>query len=606
MSRRVLLIVALITLALLATAIAPWTLSSGGVVSSVAQQLRKGYGLSLDVRGRSTIAILPIPRVKFEDVTLATSDGAARVEGGRLRGELRLLPLLYGRIELAEVGISDAKIALAPDKVRQFDLGRTLAALERNEAGASRIRRLIITSSSVKWSDGRDASAENVNLVLNWPGAKEQVELVAWGTWRGERVEIARAATTPAILASGRPTPFTIALATGSVKLTATGEAELGTDPRVTGQMVVDAQSVRDFTRWSGVDLPLGSLMQTLSIEGDFLADRRRLSWPSVIVKLGQDKLDGTLALRVDGDRPVVNGTLAADRLDLSDFFAPFAQARTSSGLWSGEDIGLLHTTGGDLDLRLSATDAKIGRFHLTDMAASILVRPGRIEASLGRANLRKGTLKGRLALTAAGGATEVKAQGSFDHLDLAGVLFDLNTPRWITGQAQGQFAIEGTGETVADLVRQSHGRTTLSVRKGDLIGLSLDEAMRRVEKQPLAASLEWKGGRTAFDQATVTLNIVGGVGDITEGILSTPTMRTSIDGRVSLIDRSVTLRANVSPATVGTNVAPLIVFDVHGGWDDVAVIPDVRALIERSGAAKPLFGLERAAPSARGALASP
>jgi AsmA protein len=35
-------------------------------------------------------------------------------------------------------------------------------------------------------------------------------------------------------------------------------------------------------------------------------------------------------------------------------------------------------------------------------------------------------------------------------------------------------------------------------------------------------------------------------------------------------------------------------VFDVSGAWDNVTVTPDARSLIERSGAAKPLFGPER------------
>jgi AsmA protein len=50
-----------------------------------------------------------------------------------------------------------------------------------------------------------------------------------------------------------------------------------------------------------------------------------------------------------------------------------------------------------------------------------------------------------------------------------------------------------------------------------------------------------------------------------------------------------------------------VIVLDVIGGWDDIAIIPDARSLIERSGAAKPLFGAERLIPPvSRGASAVP
>ena len=111
--------------------------------------------------------------------------------------------------------------------------------------------------------------------------------------------------------------------------------------PRITGESTVKAGSVRDFTRWSGLDLPFGSLLRAVSVNGDFSMDRRRLSWPAVVVTLGSDKLEGTMGVRFDTERPVITGTLAADTLNLSDLFAPFSQARTSSGAWSEESIDL-------------------------------------------------------------------------------------------------------------------------------------------------------------------------------------------------------------------------------------------------------------------------
>jgi AsmA protein len=348
------------------------------------------------------------------------------------------------------------------------------------------------------------------------------------------------------------------------------------------------------------VSLPLGTLVRGFSIEGEFSADRRRLTWPEVTVKLGNDELDGTLSVRFEDSRPAVTGTLAAESLDLSEVFGPFMQARTASGLWSGEDVSLAQAASGDLDLRLSATEARIGRLNLSDMAASVLVRRDRIEASLGRAELNEGTLKGRLQLTGAGKLTDVKAQATFEGVELAPTLADFGEPRWITGTAQGQFVLEASGRTVVDLVRRAYGRAAVTVKGGELIGIGLDSTLRRLEKQPLSASLEWKGGRTAFERAAVALNIGAGVAEITEGTLSAATMRTALEGSISLVDRSVTLRAHVSPALAESDPEPLIAFDVTGGWDDIAIIPDARAFIERSRAAKPLFGLDRIAPAAR------
>ncbi|MEV5407187.1 AsmA-like C-terminal region-containing protein, partial [Streptomyces albidoflavus] len=308
-------------------------------------------------------------------------------------------------------------------------------------------------------------------------------------------------------------------------------------------------------------------------------------------VALGNDRLDGTLSVRFDTERPVIAGTLAADKLDLSDFVVPFTQTKTLSGNWNEEPINLSRMTGGDLDIRLSATKAKLGLLTFEDMAASILVKPGHIEASLGRATFHDGTLKGRFSLAQIDGKPELKSQATFDRVDLSSFLNVIGEPRWIAGQAQGQIQVEAAGTTVAEIVRGSHGRAAVNIKRGELIGIGLNDVMKRIEKRPLAASLDWRGGRTAFDLAQVSLAVGSGVGEIVDGRLIAPELRTTLKGQVSLADRTLNIKALVDPATPVPNASPLIVFDIDGGWDSVVITPDVKSLILRSGAAKPLFG---------------
>jgi AsmA protein len=470
------------------------------------------------------------------------------------------------------------------------------------------VRRVRLVNASLRFAGGA-APVEAATLTLDWPDAAGPLQGTGVLVWNGETVEVTRVSIHPGALAAGRLSPVVAALDAPSARLTVAGEIQPGPEPRLTGHSTVEAHSVRDLSRWAGVALPLGNLLHAAAIEGDFTADRRRISWPSVLVTFGADRLEGTLGLRFDGERPTVTGTLAAGRLDLSDLMAPFGQARTPSGLWSGDEISLLPATGGDLDLRVSASDARIGGVGLGEMAASIMVRPGRVEAAIGRASLNGGTLKGRLALAAIeGGGLDLKLQGTFAGVDLGAFLADARRPRWINGSAQGQFALEGIGATPADIIRQSHGRTSISVKGGELVGIALNDALRRLEKRPLLAFLDWRGGRTPFDEAHVHLNIGAGLGEITEGAVTAPKLRANLQGRVSLIDRDVAMRAHVDAVPAEPNAASYVVLDVLGGWDAVSVVPDARSLIERSGAAKPLFGRERLeGPAAtRGAEASP
>jgi len=593
MSRRIVFLIALIAFAVIAAAAAPWTFRENGLSSALTIHMKERYGLDLTVEGRSTFAVLPIPRVKFEDVTIRFPNQALTARGGTLRGEIRVLPLLFGRVELSDFDLSDSKITASAQALQEVKW----AEVFKSRTSATHARRLILNRSTIRWTDLRNADLNIAELVVRWVGENEPLTAYGHAVWRDERVVLEEASVHPDRLVSGAISPVALAISAPTARLDLKGEAQLGANPGLTGEGAIEASSVRTFTRWSGVKLPFGSLIQAFSIKGDFSLDRRRLSWPSVAVTLGGDKLEGTMAVRFDTARPVITGTLAADDLNLADLFVPFSQARTPSGSWSEENLDLAHVTGGDLDLRFSAASARLGRLRVEDMAASVLVRPGEIEASIGRAGFHNGSLKGRLSLATVDGKTEFKSQGTFAGVDIAPFLSSIGEPRWITGRAQGSFSFEGKGQNTVEVIQRAQGRSTITVRKGELVGIALGDALKRVEKHPLLASLNWKGGRTPFQEAQAQIVVQDGIGEVTEGRLTSEDVTAELKGQVLMVDRTLNLRAEVSAANAKS--VPAIAFDIDGGWDNVSVMPNARSLIERSGAAKPLLPADRVLPNA-------
>jgi AsmA protein len=209
----------------------------------------------------------------------------------------------------------------------------------------------------------------------------------------------------------------------------------------------------------------------------------------------------------------------------------------------------------------------------------------------LGRGTYHEGALKGRLLLNSVAEGTELRLQGAFDELDVASFVRATGQGRWIQGPGLGQFLIEARGHTPAEMVRNAAGRGSLTIKDGELLGVGLGDAIRRVEKRPLAASLNWKGGRTPFEQANVQFSLAGGIAEISDSRLTAPGLVTSLHGTLSLVDQQLDLKADVSPSPVGPWPGPALIFDLTGRWQNVVVSPDARSLIERSGAAKPLFG---------------
>jgi AsmA protein len=75
--------------------------------------------------------------------------------------------------------------------------------------------------------------------------------------------------------------------------------------------------------------------------------------------------------------------------------------------------------------------------------------------------------------------------------------------------------------------------------------------------------------------------------------------------GQVLLVDRTLQVTAGITPVDTPAGQSPALTFDVTGDWDNVAVTPHVRSLIERSGAAKPLFPSQRVPAGEQGPQAT-
>jgi AsmA protein len=576
MWRRVVIAFACGLFLLLAAAIVPWGLSSAAL-SAVSHRFKELYGLELSVAGRATIAILPVPRVKFRDFTLTTSDAVIVARGGFIRGEFHVLPALAGRLELSEIAIANAVIDVEADGE-----GGSLwkAALDKlrepvgTQRGHGSVRRLVLDGTHVRFLDRRTGSAaqlSELSLVAHLPAAGKPFEVSGSATWKGETVTLAAVSVRPGALALGRSSRLNVQLSAPSARLTFAGEASMGDDPRFAGRAAISIPSLRRFSAWSGLHLPFGSVAQALAVEGDVVADRRGASWPAAQVKLGVDRLDGALSARLDAERPVIAGTLAADQLDLTGVFASLFDTGWSPRPWSAAAQGRGPQAAADLDLRLSASNLRIGALRMQDLAANVSATPGRYDISIGRVAASKGVGKGRVVLASTSGGLAIKGQGAFERLDLGALLLEFGRSRWIGGAAQGQFTLEGSGSSAAELMARLQGRGHVTIRQGELVGVGLSDALRRIEKGPSSVPLQWSGGRMAFDQAALDLIFSGGSAYIMDGELTAAGLRAVLQGRVSMMERNVALRADVEnvPAAGG---ASSVAVDVSGPWSGLTI----------------------------------
>jgi AsmA protein len=230
MRRRAVFAIMVFCLVALGAAVAPWTLSSDTVRAAISGRLKELYGLELSVTGRSTIALLPVPRFKFENVTLTTPDGKPVVRGGWLRGELGVLPMFAARLDLSELSLADGIIEVEVDRDGRSSWDMTAARFGdglTTEGARGHIGRLTLKETEFHIRDHRtgfETAVRGVNLVAKWPTAESPLDVAGSLTWHGEPVAFTAASVRPSALAAGRSGHFNLQANAPLARLTLAGD----------------------------------------------------------------------------------------------------------------------------------------------------------------------------------------------------------------------------------------------------------------------------------------------------------------------------------------------------------------------------------------------
>ncbi|MGX5777641.1 AsmA family protein [Methylorubrum zatmanii] len=572
----------------LVAACLPWSIEAPGAARFVSRGLQQSWGVALAAGGRTEIVLLPLPRIVFNDIRLTEgeADGPVLASGGSLSLQLDLAAFLTGRVEVDSLTLDGAEVMLPHAAGDSRWTGATEHLTQRIAGeGGDRFRRIILTHCAVTGRDPRDGtiqSVRNVDLTISWPIWSESLAVTGGATWNGMSTRLTVAGLHPHALLSGGVSPFTAALSWPSGSLVAEGSGSLREGFKAWGTGNLQIRSLPKTLALTGGDLAFSPFVEDLSVEGNFEAASDQILFPNVTVRTGGNLLEGAGSAAFGPGRNTVQATLAAESLNLSPLLGDLLRLAGLGGPSDGADrttrsLDLRPLTGGDLDLRISAGSARIGPVQLADLASSILVREGGIEASLGRAAVQGGVVKGRVTLSAdedEAVLTRVKAQGSFDGLDLGALLIELGQYRWMLGATRGSFALEGAGRDVESLTRSVAGRVALASEDGAIAGLDLADVIHRGGSMAPGA-LARRNGRTPFERAKISLLFADGVGEIVEGSLASRSLSASLHGRINLADRRFQARAELlSRATASADgAAPsATLFEIGGPWDAVSV----------------------------------
>ncbi len=566
------LIMAGVGAAIVTAAVSPWRIADPAAGDAIAAHLAQAMGLNATVSGPITFKLLPRPRIQTGELSIADPDGALLVDAPVLRAEIDVPSLLRGRWSMTTATLIEPTITLDLDRLaarRRPVAGPTIPVAEPWQAQLRVKSGLIRTKSSTAFAD---VIATGIDAAATWPDNRDGVVFSGTSTWRGTTVQFAGSLDSPTRAFTPEGSSGSLQVGSPIFSFAAAGRLSGGTQGRFIGHLAASTPALPRLLR--ALDgFPVAITARRAQISGDIVAKARDLSLSNAQIRLDRSKFEGTLAMRRENGRDLVEGTLATDLLDVDALIGDAAKHEEVRALYRQPLDATAFTT--DVDLRVSASAARIGRLSLGDAAVAALLRAGRLELTLDEAGAYGGLIKARAIANIGQGGLEAHAELSATRVDLGQLSGALSGQHRVGGALTGQAVLDGRGASFSDLVSGLGGHGQVTIDDGRLAGLSLGHMLRRLgQKVPFPA--EHNRQPTTFDRASWGFSVDHGILSIPEGKLTAPGLQMSFGARTALPDGRIDIHA-VAAQTDSSGVpvqgSQRLPFDMRGSWDEPVVM---------------------------------
>jgi len=575
-----------------------WLIDRDAVRLAAERQIRAATGLDLVVNGDVRVSVFPGSSVTLRQVGLKGGGGADEpLTVDELTANLRLLPLLLQRYEIADVTLTQPRIQV----VRGADgrsnwspivetLARTIKPGVDSPVSFSEIRIKDGVLAYVNEARGISETVGGIDLSLAWPSISRSFAATGQFDWRGERVEGSLSIADFVAALSGERSGLKLRAASAPLKFAFDGALANRTSLLMEGTLSADSPSLRNALRWTGQITPGTGGLGRFSLKARTNVVGESVALTNVNIELDGNAAEGVITY-TNNDRRTVQTTLAADALDFTPYVDTVRFLTGGARDWNRQLFDLSGLAATDLDMRLSAAKVTIGATHLGRTAIGANLRNGTLALSIGEAQIYGGILKGSLAVARADAAADVKAQFQFTDVDLAPAASEMFGVSRLSGRGNIGFEIEASGSSPFALAQSLDGSATLEGRDGAIGGMNVEQLLKRLERRPLSGAGSFRSGSTPFDKLNLVIRFNDGIATAEDAQLESPTTRIMLTGTASVPSREYDFKGVASLITA-RDAAPAfqLPFVVQGPWDDPLVFPDPDSLIRRSPASAPLL----------------
>jgi AsmA protein len=636
--------------------VVPFLLPTETYKGQIVERVKSATGRDLALNGPISLSILPSFALTVSDVAFGNAPGASAknmATFGKLQLQVQPIALLSGRLVIDSFVLVDPVIALETDKQGRPNWQFTTAGAgpisapsgpaapakpaPAPAAGAPppakggspldevHLGDVRLVNGTITYQDdrtGQKQRLDKINAKLALPDLASPMQMSGNADWNGKTVSVALDLAQPRQFLSGAKTAVTVNLTAPALKFDFKGTAASAAEVALDGDTALDISSLRELAAWTGGSLPPTSGgLATLKIGGKLALAGARVKLTDAEIALDTIKAKGDLAVDASGQKPVLNGKLDVDKLDLNPYLPPSqpaavaakpaaapgvptpapatapAQAVGGAG-WSDQPIDVSGLKAANADFALTVGGIVFKKITIGKSALTLQLKDSKLAADLTQMELYQGAGRGGVRLD---GAAAVPAfEGNFDltKVEAQPMLRDVMDFDRLSGNANGNVAVTAHGRSQRELIGNLNGKGALSFLNGAVKGINIGALVRN----PVGAIVDpaaQKNEQTDFSEMSGTFTITNGILKNSDLDLKSPLLRVAGAGTVDLPQRTVNYRIEPKLALTGegqggkSNAAGIEVpVVVEGPFDHLTYRPQLDALLKDPKALEGLKGL--------------
>ncbi len=576
-------------------AVLPWVISSAEMRLAVEKALSGDGKLAVSITGEPELQMLPTPRLVLYDVRLPV-DEQQSIHAGTVLSRLDLWSLLFGQIEVAEV-VLERPVLVLSGQIRMDELLAPVLAM------APRAPALKVIDGTIAW---RAPNGYTRTLLGQLNGRIEStlsgngISVSSRFRWRDAPVEASLSIDDLPGFLEGQSSGVNARLSGEGAIVRFRGQAGYDGMLSARGDLSADADSLRKVMEWMHLAVPTQGGFGQMGVTSQLVLEKGSVSLTNTRLSLDGNKVDGGFLVNMTGPKTRIQGTAAADELNLRPYDR--IQLTVNNGQdWNPTPLNLNLLDSFDLDLRFSAGQVSTGTATFTTVAGSAVLDEGKLVLAIGQTSGWGGMLRGTATLSPRWSGASLNQRGlsmqveaECTNITLEQALGDLVDFTRFEGMGSLSFRLQGEGRSIAGIAQDLSGTLNLSSNGGYLSGFDVARVLRRIERRPLTGSTDPHGGRTPFQKLQTKAEIRNGIAALNMLELSGNQVQLSMVGRISIKTRMLDLHGLASLRPSGEQPAEAkridLPFMIQGPWTAPRIMADPISLIERSGAAQQLL----------------